>query len=243
MGPRSIRPRPEVIERATRFVAVLAASLNALSSAGAQETVNDTSRHELVVLVHGMGRTARSMEPMRRALDSAGFAVLNIGYSSYCCSIPELGAELRRELDARRLPHHTTVHFVGHSLGNILVRWVLTQPERPAGVGRVVMLAPPNQGSRDANRYSGVVGWLLEPMSELRTDSTATVRTIGRVEGVEIGIIAARHDGKVSVEETQLPEAKAHVVLDGTHAFIMRKSEVLAQALAFLRTGQFATVP
>jgi triacylglycerol lipase len=226
------------------LAAVVAASLlGAPESLRAQDTIADTARHELVVLVHGMGRTARSMTPLRRALDSAGYAVLNVGYSSYCCSIPELGAALRRELDARRLPHHTTVHFVGHSLGNILVRYVLTQPDRPAGVGRVVMLAPPNQGSRDANRFSGIAGWLLEPMAELRTDSTSTVRTLGRVEGVEIGVIAGRHDGKVTIEETQLPEAKAHIVLDGTHAFLMRKPEVHAQAMAFLRTGAFAPVP
>lgn len=229
--------------RSAWLAAALAALGIASAPAHAQATLDDTTRHELVVLVHGMGRTARSMEPMRRALDSAGYAVVNIGYSSYCCSIPELGAALRDELNALRRPHHTTVHFVGHSLGNILVRWVLTQPERPAGVGRVVMLAPPNQGSRDANRYSRVVGWLLEPMVELRTDSTATVRTLARVEGVEIGIIAARHDGKVSIEETQLPEAKAHIVLDGTHAFVMRKAEVHAQAIAFLRSGRFDPVP
>jgi triacylglycerol lipase len=209
----------------------------------AQNTVADTSRHELVVLVHGMGRTARSMEPLRRALDSAGFAVLNVGYSSYCCAIPELGAALRRELDVQRRPHHTTVHFVGHSLGNILVRWVLTQPQPPTGVGRVVMLAPPNQGSHEANRYSGIIGWLLEPISELRTDSTATVKTLPRVDGVEIGIIAGEHDGKLKIEETRLPEAKAHIVLDGTHAFLMRKPAVHAQTIAFLRTGLFAPLP
>jgi triacylglycerol lipase len=224
---------------ALAFGAVVAAP----SAARAQDTPADTTRHELVVLVHGMGRTARSMAPMRRALDSAGYDVLNIGYSSYCCSIPELGAAVRRELDARRMPHHTTVHFVGHSLGNILIRWVLTQSDRPSGIGRVVMLAPPNQGSRSADRYSGMVGWLLEPIDELRTDSTATVRTLERVEGVDIGIIAGRHDGKLTVEETRLPEATEHIVLDGTHAFLMRRADVQAQALAFLRDGRFSPIP
>jgi triacylglycerol lipase len=235
--------RAAIVARAVALSAAASVALVAPRTIAAQETTADTTRHELVVLVHGMGRTARSMVPMRHALDSAGYAVLNVGYSSYCCSIPELGAELRRELDARRLPHHTTVHFVGHSLGNILIRWVLSQPDRPEGVGRVVMLAPPNQGARSADRYSGVVGWLLEPIDELRTDSSATVRTLGRVDGVDIGIIAGRHDGKLTVEETQLPEAKAHIVLDGTHAFLMRRPDVQAQALAFLRDGRFAQSP
>lgn len=196
-------------------------------------------RSELVVLVHGMGRTTYSMNPLRAALDSAGFDVINIGYSSICCSIPELGAAVRRELDARRGPTHTRVHFVGHSLGNILVRWMLTQPDPPAGVGRVVMLAPPNQGSRSADRYTGVIGWILEPMSELRTDSATTVRTLAPVRGVEIGIIAARHDGKLTLDQTRLPEAKEHVVVDGTHTFIMRRTDVHRLTIAFLRDGSF----
>lgn len=196
-------------------------------------------RSELVVLVHGMGRTTYSMSPLRAALDSAGFDVINVGYSSICCSIPELGAAVRRELDARRGPTHTRVHFVGHSLGNILVRWMLTQPDPPAGVGRVVMLAPPNQGSRSADRYTGVIGWILEPMSELRTDSATTVRTLAPVRGVEIGIIAARHDGKLTLDQTRLPEAKEHVVVDGTHTFIMRRTDVHRLTIAFLRDGSF----
>ena len=196
-------------------------------------------RSELVVLVHGLGRTARSMEPMRQALDSAGFDVINIGYSSVCCSIPELGAAMRRELDARRLPAHTRVHFVGHTLGNILVRWVLTQPNPPPGVGRVVMLAPPNQGSHSADRYTKVIGWLLEPIGELRTDSTTTVRTLPPVRGVPIGIIAGRHDGKLSLDQTRLPEATEHITVDGTHTFIMRRDDVHRLTIAFLRDGHF----
>ncbi len=199
-------------------------------------------RSELVVLVHGMGRTARSMEPMRLALDSVGFDVINIGYSSYCCGIAELGAAVRSELDARRLPAHTRVHFVGHSLGNIIVRWMLTQPDPPAGVGRVVMLAPPNQGSHEADRYSGMIGWLLEPIGELRTDSASTVRQLPPVRGVPIGIIAGKHDGKLTVEETRLPEAKEHRVVEGTHAFLMRRPEVLRLTISFLKDETFGVV-
>jgi hypothetical protein len=226
---------------------VLAASA-AASALGAQNVPASPPpplppRSELVVLVHGMGRTARSMEPLRAALDSAGFDVINVGYSSLCCSIPELGEALRNEVATRRLPAHTRVHFVGHSLGNILVRWVLTQPDPPPGVGRVVMLAPPNQGSHSADRYSGVIGWLLEPIAELRTDSAATVRGIPPVRGVPIGIIAARHDGKLTVDETRLPEAQEHVVVDGTHTFIMRREAVHRLTIAFLRDGSFGVPP
>ena len=132
------------------------------------------------------------------------------------------------------------VHFVGHSLGNILVRWTLTRDTVPFSVGRVVMLAPPNQGAAAADRFAGVAGWLLRPLSGLTTDSLATVRTLPEVQGVEIGIIAARDDHTVRFTETHLPEESAHIVVDGGHTFIMRREEVHARTIEFLRTGGFS---
>lgn len=218
------------------FTLALLVTLAWPSVAPAQET----AERELVVVLHGMGRTARSMLPVQEMLETAGYDVLNIGYSSYCCGIAELGAQVRQQLDALRRPEHRTVHFVGHSLGGILVRWMLAQESPPAGVGRVVMLAPPNQGARSADRFTPVVEWLLEPIDELRTDSTATVRKLPPIRDVAVGVIAGRQDGKVTVEETHVAGETGHLVLDTNHAFIMRDDEVLRQTLAFLRDGRFA---
>lgn len=219
---------------------LLAPMARAQESPGAPESVAPAAARELVVVLHGMGRTARSMRPMEEALTAAGFDVLNIGYSSYCCSIPELGEAVRRELDARRKPEHLRVHFVGHSLGNIIARWIVSQPEPPAGVTRLVMLAPPNQGSRMADRFAPMVGWLLQPISELRTDSTATVRLLAPLSGVEIGVIAGRDDSTVQLDETHVAGETAHVVVKGNHTFIMREREVQQLTVEFLRTGRFS---
>ncbi|MBX3706003.1 MAG: alpha/beta fold hydrolase [Pseudomonadales bacterium] len=195
---------------------------------------------ELVVVLHGMGRTARSMRPVEDALRNAGYDVLNIGYSSYCCSIAELGQTVQREVAAKRGPQHDRVHFVGHSLGGIIARWIVTQPDAPRGVVRIVMLAPPNQGAESASRYAGVAGWLLEPIDELSDDSTSTVRRLPPPHaGIEVGVIAARDDGKVRVDETRLPGQRAHIVVKANHTFIMREPEVHRLTLEFLRTGTF----
>lgn len=235
------------------LIAIAIVSLMLIPSARAQQAdaaaavaavapaVADSAAYtrELVVVLHGMGRTARSMRPIEQALEAAGFDVLNIGYSSYCCSIPELGASVRRELDAKRVPAHERVHFVGHSLGNIIARWIVSQPAPPMGVSRLVMLAPPNQGSRMADRFAPMVGWLLEPIDELRTDSTATVQQLAPLTGVEIGVIAGRDDGTVQLDETHVAGETAHVVVKGNHTFIMREAEVHRLTVEFLRTGRF----
>jgi triacylglycerol lipase len=235
--------------RVRSAVLVALASLGLATGGGAQASAAPAAgaaldpARPLVVVVHGMGRTSRSMRPVVRALEAEGYDVLNFGYSSYCCSIAELGAQLRAAVDARVTPQHTVVHFVGHSLGNILVRWVLTREEPVPRAGRVVMLAPPNGGSRSADRWAPVVGWLLEPIDELRTDSTSTVRRLPRVRGVDIGVISGVRDGKVRVDETHLAEETEHVVVPGYHSFLMRRDDVLVLTRAFLREGKFGPAP
>lgn len=196
--------------------------------------------HELVVVAHGMGRSPFSMWPLKKALEAEGYEVLNFGYSSFCCTIAEIGESLRRELKAKMGPQHTKVHFVGHSLGNIVFRYVLTRDSLPERVGRVVMLAPPNQGANAANSFSSFAGWLLRPVPELRADSTSTVRRLPRVRDVQIGVIAARDDRTVKLPETHLPEETGHLVVAGGHSFIMRREDVKVQTVTFLRTGRFA---
>lgn len=194
---------------------------------------------DLVVLVHGMGRSSFSMRPLALALEAEGYEVERFGYSSLCCDIPELGERLRARVEARA-DSGRLVHFVGHSLGNILVRWVLTRDTLPARIGRVVMLAPPNQGARAADRFAGIAGWFLKPLEGLTTDPLATVRALPPVRGVEIGVISARDDRTVRLVETHLPEETAHIVVGGGHSFIMRRAEVKERTIEFLRTGRFS---
>jgi hypothetical protein len=199
------------------------------------ETLPEGAR-EAVVLVHGMGRTPLSMAALEHDFEAAGYRVLNWGYSSWCCTVTELAAQLERDVAAWR-GDAQRIHFVGHSLGGILVRQMLASgAELPAG--RVVMLAPPNQGSRDADRYARWLGALLKPLPDLRTDS-GKVRSIPMPHDVEVGIIAGDRDGKVSVAETRLEGARAHIVVPSAHSFIMMRSSVRALVLRFVREGDF----
>ena len=105
------------------------------------------------------------------------------------------------------------------------------------------MLAPPNQGALMANRFAPVAGWLLEPIDELRNDSSATVRNIPTPSGVEIGVIAGRDDSTVRLEETHVAGETAHIVVKGNHTFIMREEEVHRLTIEFLRSGRFTPTP
>ena len=193
---------------------------------------------ELVVVIHGLGRSRVSMGLLAWRLERSGYRVLNWGYSSTRHTLPELG-DMLAERVARETHSAPRVHFVGHSLGNIVVRWTVAH-HRPERLGRVVMLAPPNQGAVAADRFTPYLGWFLRPLSELGTADSSTVRRLGSPPpDVEVAVIAGEHDGKVSVDEARLPGARAFAVVPAAHTFLMNRRDVARMTVGFLRTGAF----
>jgi hypothetical protein len=106
-------------------------------------------------------------------------------------------------------------------------------------MGRVVMLAPPNRGSRKARRLAPVFGRWVKPLADLSNSADSAVNQMGVPAGVEIGIIAGAKDGKVRVEDTHLPGEADHLVVSGFHTFLMDSPEVQNATVRFLRTAQF----
>ena len=215
---------------------------------------------EPVIVVHGLGRTPASMTILVERLEAAGFQVLNFGYPSTEEPIESLVARLRdtvEECCAQRLGR---VHFVTHSMGGILVRVYLAE-HSPEHQGRVVMLAPPNQGSEVADfvadliAESPVLSRILGPSgSRLVTDSTGIAQQLGPAD-FEVGIITGNRsmnlinsllipgpdDGKVAVDRARLEGAEAFLVVEATHTFIMNHRGVADQAIYFIRQGRFLT--
>ncbi len=211
---------------------------------------------DCVVLLHGLIRSASSMERMQDALERAGFATVNVAYPSRDKTIEELAPLAVGEgLDGCREDGTERVHFVTHSLGGILVRQYLADREIPE-LGRVVMLAPPNQGSTAVDKLRNVPGfdWMNGPAgAQLGKDENSVPLKLGPAT-FELGIIAGRRsidpvtsailpnpdDGRVSVEDTKLEGMADFVVVDHSHAFIMRMRKSIELTLRFLEHGSFA---
>jgi len=208
---------------------------------------------DCVILLHGLARTSVAMAPMAEVLSTRGFQVVNVDYPSREKPIEELAPLAVKKGLAQCAPEQT-VNFVTHSLGGILVRYYLEQ-NTIDGLGRVVMLAPPNQGSEVVDDLRNVPGFTLlnGPAGlQLGTDAQSIPRRLGPVN-FELGVIAGTEtfnpllsqslpnpdDGKVSVESTKVEGMRDFLALPYTHTFIMRSDSVIEQTIHFLRNGSF----
>jgi triacylglycerol lipase len=213
------------------------------------------SASEAVILLHGLCRTSRSMDKMEQALADAGYQVLNVNYPSRTACIQKLADDaIGKAVAECRGDGATKIDFVTHSLGGILVRSYLARHPLPS-LGRVVMLAPPNQGSEVVDKIGGwrLFKWINGAAGdELGTGTNSTPNRLGPAT-YPVGIIAGDRsinwinslmipgpdDGKVSVKRAKLAGMSDFIVIHTAHPFITQNREAIRQTIQFLRTGAF----
>ncbi len=208
---------------------------------------------EYVVLLHGLARTNKSMDGPGRFLSEQGYQVLNIDYPSRKHEISELAAIVREEVISKT-SNASKVHFITHSMGGIILRYIQKNNPLPK-LGRVVMLSPPNHGSEivDKMRKLWIFEWINGPAGkQLGTDKNGLCQRLGRVNfelGVITGdrsinwinslIIPGSDDGKVSVESAKVECMTDFLVVHASHPFIMNDQTVMEQSVHFLKNGTF----
>jgi triacylglycerol lipase len=217
------------------------------------QTIHDAS--ECVILLHGLGRFRQSMRGLEQHLKSLGYSTVNLAYPSTTKSIETIAeTHLAAAVQGCEAQRAGKIHFVGHSLGGIIVRQYLQRHSVPAG-SRLVMLSPPNQGSElvDLLLHIPFYQWVTGPAGqELGTGPDSVVHRLKPV-GIEIGVIAGNlsinlvfsaflegpDDGTVSVKSTMLPEMRDFLSVPNIHTFIMRDPLVMRQVAHFLKHGKF----
>ncbi len=215
-----------------------------------------TGNHsECIILLHGLARTSRAMAKAEAIFSEYGYHTVNVNYPSREHRIEDLSPEVIgkaiKQCSAKR---YKTLHFFTHSMGGILLRYFL-QHHGVDRIGRAVMLSPPNQGSEIVDELADFPGFKLlnGPAGlQLGTDANSIPSKLGPIN-IETGIITGSKsinpllsqlipgvdDGKVSVKSARLESMTDFLVVPYTHTFIMRRKEVIRQALYFFQNGRF----
>lgn len=210
---------------------------------------------ELVVLVHGLGRSDWAMWRFAQRLEDVGYHVCRLDYSTIGESVASVIAETTKQIDGCIL-HAPKVHFVGHSLGGLVIRAYLQNnmpKEKKDKLGEVVLIGTPNKGSELADRFSD--SWLMSIgggiSRALVTGPTSLGRSLAEAD-FNLGVIAGTkssnltskafkgpNDGLVSVESTKLESMSDFVAIEVGHSQMRYNIEVVEQTIHFLQKGAF----
>ncbi|MGI9458067.1 MAG: esterase/lipase family protein [Aeoliella sp.] len=219
-----------------------------------------------VMLLHGLFRTRGSMSRLAAHLkQQTDWQVLNVGYPSTRGSIADHANALAQIVD--HLDGVKKIHFVAHSLGNLVIRhWLgdimqsdasdeIKEKDKDRRLGRIAMLGPPNQRPALAqalvpiDRHNVIAGDAGRELHKKWGDLSLRLATPPCEFGILAGglddgsghnpLIPGDDDMIVGVDETKLTGARDFRVLPVIHATMMDDQAVQQMALKFLQEGFF----
>lgn len=145
------------------------------------------------------------------------------------------------------------VHFVGHSLGGLVLYRLLERfPEQPPG--RVVFLGVPCVTSRAA-QHAAMFGPLAQLMGPTVAEELLTPQERRWTHPHPLGVVAGNqplglgqffahfdeeNDGTVAVSETRIPGATDQLTLPVSHLGMLLSARVAHEVGNFLTRGQFS---
>lgn len=199
-----------------------------------------------IVLLHGVWAPGVVMMPLGALLAREGFRCHRFNYRG-------AGRPLAANAEAlvRFARGIGPAHFVGHSLGGLVILHALNEHPELA-VGNVVLLGTPARGSFSGRRLAGhrIGRWMLGATQPLwhgaasmrwkRTEALGVIAgTMPMGLGRAFGRLPGPNDGVVCVDETGIEGMRERITLHVGHSAMLISARVAAQTSAFLREGRF----
>jgi len=205
-----------------------------------------------VILLHGLGRSDKSVSRLKQHFEKAGYYTIAMNYPSLRASVQENGDYLHQVIQS--LEGIDTVHLIGFSMGGIVTRQCLAEHEEPR-LGRVVFIGTPNQGAELATllkdwwafkTFVGPAGQELATaphgLAPKLPAPTCEFGIIAGCRGADGGynpLIPGDDDGTVSLESTRLPGACDFMTVRAIHPTLLHTPSVFVAAQYFLEHGRF----
>lgn len=206
------------------------------------------------MLVHGLWMTGVEMLLLGRRLRGKGFTPVRFRYQSLRIDLSGAAASLAGF--ASGLAGFKRLHFVGHSLGGLVILKLFEDPRAALfPPGRIVLLGTPYSGSLAAERLAAlpfgqrILGPGISDLLSGRIPNWKGRRELGVIAGgLNIGLgrflgIGGRPgDGTILVKETEIPGATAAVMVRTTHTGLVLSRSTARLTASFLKSGRFLPV-
>ena len=198
-----------------------------------------------VVLVPGLWMPAAALALLAARLSRSGYSTRVFAYRGRGPFDANVERFARFAREAER-----PAHFVGHSLGGVLVLDTLNR-YRDIPAGRVLLLGAPVRGCLAGRRLASrrIGRWMMgasEPRwrehdaSWERPEPLGVVAgTLGIGLGVALGRLPGDNDGVVRVEETTVQGMAARVLVPEGHSMLLVSGRVGRLVERFLAAGRF----
>jgi pimeloyl-ACP methyl ester carboxylesterase len=205
-----------------------------------------------VVYVHGLWLTGAESVFLRRRLEREhGFRLHAFRYPTVRASMRDITERLHAFV--QDLQPRGALHFIGHSLGGLVIyRYLERFPEQSSG--RVVFLGTPSVASRAAVSAARLA-WASRLIGRCVAEELLVERERRWTFPRDLGIIAGTRrrglgqfvagfdedcDGTIAVSETRLSGATDHVCMPVSHMGMLMSNLVARETAAFLREGRFS---
>lgn len=239
-----------------KIVALLVVAILAISCSSQKMTLPTDMNPHKVYIIHGIMGNKAEYTRMRKVLHENNFETVFFSYKSRRTSITEASKQL---YDLIKSENPDSFSLVTHSLGGLIARGLLTYIEQDSvfpKMKRVVMIAPPNQGTVAGNymyKYS-LFRWILGiNLRDVKNDEESLALKLPVKFDAEVGIIAGirgeesgynpyiigDNDGEICPEETKLGTEDDFTTVKANHISILRKNETIDQTVYFLKNGSF----
>jgi hypothetical protein len=212
---------------------------------------------DYLVVLHGWTTGYDNLREARAHFRKAGYYVVGLRYPSRTAEPTELLKKYIRPGIAKYCTdQERKIHFLTHSLGGVLLREYL-KTDRPANLGRVVMLAPPNHGTELVDRIADrrAIARFIGPTAlRLNTGEDSWPKSLGKVDfpvGIIMGsaprrfpltskLLPGSDDGIVSIESGKLDGMSGLIQIPAFHTSLPDKPVAWQQAQQFIEHGRFA---
>jgi len=208
-----------------------------------------------IYLIHGFGGLGLEMEKIQKSIQKEGFTTDIYVYKSLIEDIDSVSNNLILTIQKEQFD---TVSFVTHSMGALVVRSMYEKLDSLTGfpyVHRIVMIAPPNNGSPVADFFSQFkfVKYIIGPNINNLTTNKITGAAKYPIPTCEVGLIAGSfggkrgfnvfinsdNDGVLIPENTKMGIEKDVVFVKSWHVGLLFNKKVIKYINNFLQQGKF----